>query len=100
MTRICGGTTPTARQFEILCWIANTSRAHGYAPSLREIGRRFGISSTNGVNDHLQALTRKGLLEAHPKDHERALVLTETGKAMVFGPPCAACDGTGREPRR
>ncbi len=31
-------------------------------PTLREIGARMGIRSTNGVNDHLRALERKGYL--------------------------------------
>ncbi len=34
----------------------------GYPPSLREIGAFMGIKSTNGVNDHLTALERKGYL--------------------------------------
>ena len=31
-------------------------------PTLREIGEVMGIRSTNGVNDHLRALERKGRL--------------------------------------
>ena len=34
----------------------------GYPPTLREIGEHMGIRSTNGVNDHLRALERKGYL--------------------------------------
>jgi len=34
----------------------------GYPPTLREIGAHMGIRSTNGVNDHLRALERKGYL--------------------------------------
>jgi len=30
---------------------------------LREIGLHFGIRSTNGVNDHLRALEKKGYLQ-------------------------------------
>lgn len=41
-------------------------RAHiddrGYPPTLREIGQRMGIKSTNGVNDHLRSLERKGYI--------------------------------------
>lgn len=32
-------------------------------PTLRELGAVMGIASTNGVNDHLSALRRKGRLE-------------------------------------
>src|SRR6185503_2256635 len=35
----------------------------GYPPTLREIGVHFGIRSTNGVNDHLRALEKKGHLQ-------------------------------------
>jgi repressor LexA len=53
----------TDRQQEILGFI-NSSIAHrGYPPTLREIGRQFGIKSTNGVNDHLRALEKKGYLQ-------------------------------------
>ena len=50
----------TRRQAEILAFIADTVRDCQRPPSLREIGDRFGISSTNGVADHLTALERKG----------------------------------------
>lgn len=35
----------------------------GIAPTFREIGRRFGIRSTNGVKVHLEALQRKGYIK-------------------------------------
>jgi len=34
----------------------------GYPPTIRELGDALGISSTNGVNDHLKALEKKGYL--------------------------------------
>jgi repressor LexA len=34
----------------------------GFPPTLREIGEHFSIRSTNGVNDHLKALEKKGHL--------------------------------------
>lgn len=52
----------TNRQAEILAFIRAERVAKGYSPSLREIGTRFKIASTNGVNDHLRALERKGRL--------------------------------------
>ena len=42
--------------------IDGIAEAGGYPPTLREIGSRMGIRSTNGVNDHLRALERKGYL--------------------------------------
>ncbi len=52
----------TERQREILAFINESIRERGYPPTLREIGARFGIKSTNGVNDHLRALEKKGYL--------------------------------------
>ena len=53
----------TDRQREILEFITQSIRERGYPPTLREIGLHFGIKSTNGVNDHLRALEKKGYLE-------------------------------------
>jgi len=52
----------TERQELILRFIRESIRARGYPPTLREIGSKMGISSTNGVSDHLRALERKGYL--------------------------------------
>lgn len=52
----------TDRQREALLFIKTYKDTHGYAPTLREIGARMGIRSTNGVNDHLRALERKGVI--------------------------------------
>ena len=53
----------TDRQRAILEFVRRSVVRNGYPPTLREIGRHFGIRSTNGVNDHLRALERKGYLE-------------------------------------
>jgi repressor LexA len=53
----------TDRQKEILAFINRSIGDRGYPPTLREIGRQFGIRSTNGVNDHLRALEKKGYLQ-------------------------------------
>jgi repressor LexA len=52
----------THRQQQALDFITSCLEAHGYPPTLREIGEHMGIKSTNGVNDHLKALERKGYL--------------------------------------
>jgi repressor LexA len=52
----------TLRQREILTFITESIRKRGYPPTLREIGSHFNIRSTNGVNDHLRALEKKGYL--------------------------------------
>jgi repressor LexA len=52
----------TQRQQMVLDYIRESIVDRGYPPTLREIGARMGIRSTNGVNDHLRALERKGYL--------------------------------------
>jgi repressor LexA len=52
----------TQRQQQILDFITASIHERGYPPTLREIGVHFGIKSTNGVNDHLKALEKKGFL--------------------------------------
>jgi repressor LexA len=52
----------TERQQMVLDYIRQSIVDRGYPPTLREIGARMGIRSTNGVNDHLRALERKGYL--------------------------------------
>ena len=52
----------TQRQQMVLDYIRQSITDRGYPPTLREIGAQMGIRSTNGVNDHLRALERKGYL--------------------------------------
>lgn len=52
----------TDRQQQVLHYIRQSITDRGYPPTLREIGAHMGIRSTNGVNDHLRALERKGYL--------------------------------------
>jgi repressor LexA len=53
----------TKRQQMVLDFINHSITDRGYPPTLREIGSHMGIRSTNGVNDHLRALERKGYLK-------------------------------------
>ena len=53
----------TDRQRQALDYITECLNAARLStPTLREIGEHMGIRSTNGVNDHLKALERKGYL--------------------------------------
>ena len=52
----------TQRQRDILDFISSSIVERGFPPTLREIGEHFSIRSTNGVNDHLKALEKKGHL--------------------------------------
>jgi len=52
----------TKRQREILNYLADFIQQHGYAPSLEEIGQRFGLSSLATVHKHLTNLEGKGFI--------------------------------------
>jgi repressor LexA len=73
----------TDRQNEILTFIVKESEVRGFPPTIREIGEEMGISSTNGVNDHLKALERKGYL-TRGEQQSRSLVPTKRAR-MVLG---------------
>src|SRR6187401_3541129 len=66
----------TARQEQTLDFIRKSIEERGYPPTLREIGEYMGIRSTNGVNDHLRALERKGYLRREDMK-SRALKLVQ-----------------------
>lgn len=66
----------TKRQEQTLDFIRRSIEERGYPPTLREIGEHMGIRSTNGVNDHLRALERKGYLRREDMK-SRALRLVE-----------------------
>ena len=67
----------TKRQLQTLDFIRHSINQRGYPPTLREIGEHMGIRSTNGVNDHLRALERKGYLRREDMK-SRALKLVES----------------------
>lgn len=70
------------RQRDTLEFIAGYIADHGYAPTVNEICDGIGVSSTNGVSDHIRALERKGYLVKGPKGQARSLKLTTpTGDA-------------------
>ena len=52
----------TARQRAVLEFIEDKITHSGTSPTIREIGTKFGISSTNGVRLHINALIKKGYL--------------------------------------
>lgn len=52
----------TDRQRAILNYIDHEVHTTGVPPSIRQIGTALGISSTNGVRAHLQALEKKGYI--------------------------------------
>lgn len=55
--------TLTKIERRILDYLVEYLRRNTYQPSIREIGRRFGIKSTKTVSEYLQALADKGYIE-------------------------------------
>lgn len=70
----------TKRQEQVLTWIKLFIAEHSYSPTLRDIGEGLGISSTNGVTDHLNALIRKGKIT---RDHHKARSILIVGDDTV-----------------
>ncbi len=74
----------TDRQLEVLRFITGQIEECGYPPTIREIGEALDIRSTNGVNDHLKALERKGFLSRDPVK-SRALIPTPRARETLGG---------------
>src|SRR5688500_3172087 len=77
----------TERQQQALDFITACLDERGYPPTLREIGEHMGIRSTNGVNDHLKALEKKGYLAREDLKSRalRPLRAIDGGKAPARG---------------
>ena len=63
----------TRRQSEILEFICEYSDDRGYAPTLQEIGQRFGLSSVATVHKHVGQLVAKGYLRRERRNASRDL---------------------------
>ncbi|MGA8207309.1 MAG: transcriptional repressor LexA [Candidatus Dormiibacterota bacterium] len=64
------------RQEEIVEYLRSRSLEGGYPPSVREIGRAVGLSSSSTVQNHLNVLERKGLIRRDPTK-SRTVLLTD-----------------------
>ncbi len=70
----------TEKQQKILATINESITRHGYPPTIREIGKAVGISSTSVVNYHLNKLKDQGLLE---RDDQVSRGLKVLGRAAL-----------------
>ena len=77
----------TDRQAKVLEFIIDSLDERGYPPTIREIGMHMDIRSTNGVNDHLKALERKGYL-LREQSKSRAL-------RPMYGPDGGSIESSG-----
>lgn len=57
---------PTPRQLEVLAALKAPMKDGGPPANIRELADALGLASTNGVEDHLKALKRKGLVRHIP----------------------------------
>ncbi len=74
----------TKRQREILDFLTEFIQARGYAPSLEEIGRRFGLSSLATVHKHLTNLQEKGFIKrAWNRSRSVEMIPTRTGVRAI-----------------
>lgn len=74
----------TPRQNEVYEYIRSCIQGRSAPPSMVEIGDHFGIRSTNGVNDLLLALERKGYI-IRRKGRARGITLPENAPAAASG---------------
>jgi repressor LexA len=70
----------TKRQREILDYIVRSIKDRDRFPSYREIGRRFKLTSSATVSQHLEALIRKGFL-------------TRVGRRLMLSPQIRPAGG-------
>ena len=66
----------SARQKQILAYIEQHVEAHGYPPTVREIGTAVNLSSSSTVHAHLKALEEQGQIQ-------RDAVLTRAIKVVA-----------------
>ncbi len=65
----------TKRQAQILAYITEFIDRHNYAPSYREIGQHFGLTSTATIAEHIESLKAKGYL-SHEENLARSIQVT------------------------
>ena len=74
--------TLTDKQRKVLKFIYECIRDHQSAPTIREIGEKFGLSSTGSVRDHLNALSHKGYIRMQ-EGKSRAIELVKEALFQV-----------------
>jgi repressor LexA len=75
----------TKRQREIFEFIKGYSARHGYPPTVRDIGKAIGLTSSSTVHAHLANLEKLGLVRRDPTK-PRALELLGEAARKVVGP--------------
>ena len=67
----------TKRQNEILNYVKEYIVAHGYPPTVREIGKDLGVSSPATIHTHLNKLVEKGFIKKDGSKNRAIELLVE-----------------------
>lgn len=78
-------TQPTEGQKRVLAFIHTFQRDNGMPPTLREICKHLGASSSNAAATFIDGLIKKGLLRRRPMI-SRGLALTAEGYLCLQKP--------------
>ena len=73
----------TKRQQEIFDFIKRYSARHGYPPTVRDIGKAIGLTSSSTVHAHLANLEKIGLLRRDPTKPRAMEILVDKAKKVV-----------------
>ncbi|HZO98496.1 MAG TPA: transcriptional repressor LexA [Gaiellaceae bacterium] len=79
----------TERQQQIWNYLVEYVDAHGYPPTVREIGERVGLASPSTVHAHLANLERAGLLRRDPTKPRALELLGRDRREAEPAPPAA-----------
>jgi len=72
----------TKRQQEIFDFIKRYSGEHGYPPTVRDIGKAIGLTSSSTVHAHLSNLEKLGLLRRDPTKPRALELLADKAKSI------------------
>jgi repressor LexA len=73
----------TKRQQEIFDFIGRYSAKHGYPPTVRDIGKAIGLTSSSTVHAHLANLEKIGMIRRDPTKPRALELLVEGAKKIV-----------------
>ncbi len=75
----------TKRQQEIVDFIKKYSAKYGYPPTVRDIGKAIGLTSSSTVHAHLANLEKVGLLRRDPTKPRAIELLVDKAKRARHG---------------
>jgi repressor LexA len=75
----------TKRQQEIFEFIKQYSGRHGYPPTVRDIGKAIGLTSSSTVHAHLANLEKLGLVKRDPTKPRALELLGEAARKITGG---------------